>query len=96
MTTLGSRRGVVPRRAGGGHPQLAGGPQSAVGARHSGDADLDVPFEENGAVLERTHRSYGGTVKTILKPSGGHHPHSLPDVTPIVQFVLSSASNQIQ
>ncbi|CAM4371809.1 hypothetical protein U9M73_00680 [Paenibacillus phoenicis] len=62
----------------------------------SGDADLDVPFEENGAVLERTYRAHGGTVTTILKPGGGHHPHSLPDVTPIMQFVLSSAANRIQ
>ncbi|WP_127575366.1 alpha/beta fold hydrolase [Paenibacillus barengoltzii] len=62
----------------------------------SGDADLDVPFEENGAVLERTYRAHGGSVMTILKPGGGHHPHSLPDVTPIVQFVLSSAANRVQ
>jgi len=62
----------------------------------SGDADLDVPFEENGAVLERTYRACGGAVMTILKPGGGHHPHSLPDITPIVQFVLSSAANRVQ
>ncbi|WP_178024010.1 alpha/beta fold hydrolase [uncultured Paenibacillus sp.] len=59
----------------------------------SGDADLDVPFGENGAVLERAYQAYGGTVTTILKPGGGHHPHSLPDVAPIVQFVLAAATN---
>ncbi|MDU4695329.1 MAG: GDSL-type esterase/lipase family protein [Paenibacillus sp.] len=73
-------------------PARAGVPVLLV----SGDADLDVPFEENGAVLERAWRAYGGTVSTILKPGGGHHPHSLPDVTPIVQFALAAVANRMQ
>ncbi|MNO12798.1 Alpha/beta hydrolase family protein [compost metagenome] len=70
-------------------PARAGVPVLLV----SGDADLDVPFEENGAVLERVYQAHGGTVTAILKPGGGHHPHSLPDVTPIVEFVLTAAAN---
>lgn len=62
----------------------------------SGDADLDVPFGENGAVLERAYQAYGGAVTTILKPGGGHHPHSLPDVAPIVDFVRAEVLNRIQ
>ncbi|WP_410771673.1 hypothetical protein [Fontibacillus sp. BL9] len=54
----------------------------------SGDADRSVPFEENGAILEKRYRSYGGHVTTILKPGGDHHPHGLSDVTPILEFVL--------
>ncbi|MNP86937.1 hypothetical protein D3C76_1874840 [compost metagenome] len=53
-----------------------------------------MPFDENGAVLERAYQAYGGTVTTILKPGGGHHPHSLPDVAPIVQFALAAVTNR--
>lgn len=71
-------------------PARAGVPVLLV----SGDADVDVPFGENGAVLERAYQAYGGTVTTILKPGGGHHPHSLPDVAPIVQFALAAVTNR--
>ncbi len=54
----------------------------------SGDADRAVPFAENGAILQHVYSSLGGKVSTILKPGGDHHPHSLPDVGPIVEFVL--------
>ncbi|MFD1175070.1 GDSL-type esterase/lipase family protein [Paenibacillus puldeungensis] len=57
----------------------------------SGDADRHVPFPENGAVLKRTYNALGGRIDTILKPGGDHHPHSLPDVRPIVEFILSQA-----
>ncbi|MCK8485707.1 GDSL-type esterase/lipase family protein [Paenibacillus sp. MBLB2552] len=73
-------------------PARAGVPVLLV----SGDADLDVPFEENGAVLKRAYQAHGGAVTTILKPGGGHHPHSLPDVTPIVEFVLAAAANHLR
>lgn len=57
----------------------------------SGDADRDVPFEENGALLERSYRAQGGKVATILKPGGDHHPHGLPDAGPIVDFIRGRA-----
>lgn len=59
----------------------------------SGDADRDVPFEENGAVLEQSYCAEGGKVHTILKPGGDHHPHGLPDPGPIVEFVLGRTEN---
>jgi pimeloyl-ACP methyl ester carboxylesterase len=54
----------------------------------SGDADPIVKLEENLAVLEKRYRAAGGTIEVILKPGGTHHPHSLPDPTPIVEFIL--------
>ena len=57
----------------------------------AGDADEAVPYEENGARLAERYRQLGGTIETIVKPGGGHHPHSLPDPAPIVAFVEAHA-----
>ncbi len=53
-----------------------------------GDADEVVPVEENTAILERRFRALGGSIQVIHKPGVGHHPHSLEDPAPIVEFVL--------
>lgn len=53
-----------------------------------GDADDAVPGDENWKPFKELYESCGGTVELILKPGMGHHPHSLPDPTPIVEFVL--------
>ena len=52
-----------------------------------GDADPVVPIEENTDILEKRYRKLGGTVTVIRKPGVGHHPHSLKDPTPIVEFI---------
>jgi alpha-beta hydrolase superfamily lysophospholipase len=57
----------------------------------SGDADPIVRHEENLAVLAERYRAAGGRVEIILKPGAGHSPHSLPDPTPIVDFLLEHA-----
>ncbi len=51
-----------------------------------GDADDVVPYEENGALLEKYYRENGGTIITIGKPGCAHHPHGLEDPTPIIEF----------
>lgn len=51
-----------------------------------GDADDVVPYEENGALLEKYYRKNGGTIIAIGKPGCGHHPHGLEDPTPIIAF----------
>jgi pimeloyl-ACP methyl ester carboxylesterase len=56
-----------------------------------GDADLSVPFTENSAILEKRYREFGGTIEVIVKPGVGHHPHSLKDPTPIVDFLVKHA-----
>lgn len=53
----------------------------------AGDSDTVVPFEENGKVLYDRYRQQGGTIQLVLKPGCGHHPHSLDDITPLVEFV---------
>lgn len=55
-----------------------------------GDADDVVPLEENMAVVERKYCAIGGSIRVIHKPGAGHHPHSLPDPAPIVDFILES------
>ena len=54
-----------------------------------GDADKVVPVVENTAILEQRYQALGGSVRVIHKPGVGHHPHSLEDPTPIVEFVLT-------
>jgi len=56
-----------------------------------GDADDVVPVAENTAILAERYRKLGGSIEVILKPDVGHHPHSLKDPTPIVEFILRHA-----
>ncbi|MSU24027.1 MAG: alpha/beta fold hydrolase [Opitutus sp.] len=56
-----------------------------------GDADINVPLAENTAVLEKRYRALGGTIEVIVKPGVAHHPHSLKDPTPIVDFLVKHA-----
>jgi len=53
-----------------------------------GDSDKIVPFEENTGILESRYRQLGGPIQVISKPGVDHHPHSLVDPTPIVEFVV--------
>ncbi|MEE3198576.1 MAG: alpha/beta hydrolase, partial [Planctomycetota bacterium] len=53
-----------------------------------GAADTVVPVAENTAVVEKRYKALGGSIKVILKEGVGHHPHSLKDPRPIVEFVL--------
>ncbi|MHB8898442.1 MAG: alpha/beta hydrolase family protein [Thermoguttaceae bacterium] len=53
-----------------------------------GDADQVVPLEENTRVLEKRYRELCGPIEVIVKPGVDHHPHSLKDPTPIVEFLL--------
>ncbi len=49
-----------------------------------GDVDDVVPYAENGAVLAE---NFTGEIKIIRKPGVGHHPHSLENPAPIVEFI---------
>ncbi len=53
-----------------------------------GDADEAVPVSENMDVVEKRYQALGGKIQVIRKPGGKHHPHSLPDPAPIVDFVV--------
>ena len=53
----------------------------------SGDKDLSVPIEENAYRFKSYYESVGKSFTLLVKEGAGHHPHSLDDVTPIVEFV---------
>ncbi|WP_372772880.1 sialate O-acetylesterase [Mangrovibacterium sp.] len=55
-----------------------------------GDADTVVPFSENTALLENRLNALGWELNIIHKPGVGHHPHSLKDPKPIVDFILKN------
>ena len=52
-----------------------------------GAKDLSVPFEENSKKLLDFYRKSGLDITFYNKEEGGHHPHSLEDVTPILDFI---------
>lgn len=53
-----------------------------------GGADKDVPLDENMAVVRSRYLALGGPVELIVKPGVGHHPHSLEDPEPVVDFIV--------
>lgn len=53
----------------------------------SGDSDTVVPYHENGALLEKLYRNAGVHIEVAIKKGGDHHPHLLPDNTPIIAFI---------
>lgn len=53
-----------------------------------GEADTVVPIEENTRLVEKRYRELGGPIEVISKPFCEHHPHSLKDPAPIVDFIL--------
>ena len=56
-----------------------------------GDADKVVPVKENSDIIEQRYKALGGKIHVIHKPGVGHHPHSLKDPEPIVEFFLAHA-----
>ncbi|MDO5554829.1 MAG: prolyl oligopeptidase family serine peptidase [Planctomycetia bacterium] len=58
-----------------------------------GDSDRVVPYSDNGQKLYEKYQAAGAPIKLILKPGADHHPHSLPDATPIVEFFLAAFGN---
>jgi pimeloyl-ACP methyl ester carboxylesterase/lysophospholipase L1-like esterase len=53
-----------------------------------GDADEVVPVGENINLVEARYQALGGKIRVIRKPGGKHHPHSLTDPAPIVDFAV--------
>ena len=59
-----------------------------------GDADRVVPIAENTSIVEKRYNELGGPITVIHKPGVDHHPHSLKDPTPIVDFVLKHTATK--
>lgn len=58
------------------------------------DADEMVSPAENTYLFEEKINKLHGNIRVIHKPGFKHHPHSLPDPTPIVDFVVN-AQNKV-
>ncbi len=54
------------------------------------DADEAVPPEENTVLFEKKVKEENGRITVIHKPGFKHHPHSLPNPAPIVDFILEA------
>ncbi|GAA3628367.1 sialate O-acetylesterase [Flavivirga jejuensis] len=55
-----------------------------------GDIDNVVPVIENTALLQKRLIALGWDLTIIRKPKVGHHPHSLKNPKPIVDFILEN------
>ena len=53
----------------------------------AGGADEVVPFDANAGRMMAYCSDNGIKINAIVKPDCKHHPHSLEDVGPIVEFV---------
>jgi pimeloyl-ACP methyl ester carboxylesterase len=53
-----------------------------------GETDDVVPMDENTRIVKQRYKQLGGPITVIAKPNNNHHPHSLKDPAPIVDFVL--------
>lgn len=60
------------------------------------DADEEVSPQQNTLLFEQKLRDLGGNVTVIHKPGFKHHPHSLPNPTPIVDFILKSTGYEVR
>ncbi|MBR4597119.1 MAG: prolyl oligopeptidase family serine peptidase, partial [Opitutales bacterium] len=55
-----------------------------------GDADKVVPIEKNSLIVKAAYERLGGKFELITKPGVDHHPHSLKDPAPIVDFITKN------
>ncbi len=51
-----------------------------------------VPYRENMDVVRSRYLALGGPVEVILKPGVDHHPHSLENPEPVVDFIVRNQS----
>ncbi len=73
---------LAPQLAGAGFPML----------HVCGKADVTVPIDENTDLFEKIILAHGGKITVIRKPGVGHHPHSLRNPEPIVDFILRATN----
>jgi pimeloyl-ACP methyl ester carboxylesterase len=57
-----------------------------------GMVDTIVPVAGNTDIVEKKYKQLGGKFEIIRKPGAGHHPHSLKDPAPIVEFIVNATS----
>lgn len=60
-----------------------------------GDVDDVVPVSENTSIFEKRMQELCAPIAVIHKPDVNHHPHSLNNPKPIVDFILSATHRRI-
>jgi lysophospholipase L1-like esterase/pimeloyl-ACP methyl ester carboxylesterase len=60
-----------------------------------GEADKVVPVDENTRIFEKKLLEKGADISVIYKEDVDHHPHSLKNPTPIVNFILRATGHKI-
>jgi lysophospholipase L1-like esterase len=61
----------------------------------SADDDEALDPSKNTLLFEQKVKQQGGSITVIHKPGFKHHPHSLPNPTPIVEFILKATGYAI-
>lgn len=56
------------------------------------DEDEAVPPADNTNLFEQKIKALNGSITVIHKPGFKHHPHSLPDPSPIVEFIVKAVN----
>jgi hypothetical protein len=51
---------------------------------------IDPLYPDCSAAIENIYQQFGGRISVMIKEGFGHHPHSLRDPKPIVDFILQS------
>ena len=62
----------------------------------SADEDEALDPSKNTLLFEQKVKALGGSITVIHKPGFKHHPHSLPNPQPIVDFILKSTGYEIK
>ena len=57
------------------------------------DADEALSPKDNTILFEQKVKALKGKITVIHKPGFKHHPHSLPNPAPIVDFILKATGN---
>lgn len=52
---------------------------------------FDGLFSISTLPIENIYKQFGGRISVMIKEGYGHHPHSLPDPTPMVNFIKQNA-----
>ncbi len=55
---------------------------------------IDPLYPDCTAVIENVYQQFGGRISVMIKEGYGHHPHSLRDPKPIVDFILQSSQEK--
>jgi lysophospholipase L1-like esterase len=58
------------------------------------DADEEVSPADNTLLFEQKVKALNGNITVMHKPGFKHHPHSFPNPTPIVDFILNATINK--